>query len=90
MIGPKEIDVSEMAPQRGLTTGEWVTCENGHHIARVAKPVAVGDRINEKLPLSDWTTSEPQLGAAQVEPCRVCGGAWWGGGHVLHFEDGWR
>lgn len=84
--------------------GEWVTCERGHRICRVAKDIEPG-ALHDDAFFADWQQEAPKHGT-DPRPCARCGGKWFRGTiriplelpgaelevpMGLHFEEGgWR
>lgn len=67
--------------------GEWVTCEAGHRICRIAKDIPYGG-LYDPAYFMDWKQPEPKVGTLE-QPCVVCGAEWFRG-MSLHFGGGWR
>lgn len=73
-------------------SGEWVTCENGHRICRVARDIQQGELMQPENKLVEWQQPKPVSGQRSEQiRCGLCGAKWFGS-HLgkLHFEDGWR
>lgn len=69
--------------------GEVVTCENGHEICVIAKPLISGQIMSVDL-FQDWKIEVPQANAI-VEPC-PCGAEYIRGGRAtdIHIGGEWR
>lgn len=74
------------------TSGERVTCENGHHICTFLETVAAGQREVADC-LTDWQQAEPMIGE-YIPNCHQCGAPFYLAGGMFHFGEGvtaaWR
>jgi hypothetical protein len=68
--------------------GEWITCENGHRIARFVKSVKSG-QLFDLYAISEWQQHEPAIGEFPIPRCEKCGAEWCAGSQY-HFLNGWR
>jgi hypothetical protein len=79
------------APKIYAARGEWVRCESGHKICRVAHDLRYGDVED---PAHDWTDWQQPAPAYAERPenikCIVCGAPYFRGNAEFHFADGWR
>lgn len=77
--------------------GEWVTCENGHHICQFTRDVMVGEMFDPAA-MGNWQRPAPERGTMHHDAlCDIrepgaalpCGARWFIGCNY-HFADGWR
>jgi hypothetical protein len=71
--------------------GEWVCCEAGHRVCRLAVDLRYGDMWGNHT-FTEWVQPEPSPGTASSVVCAVrgCSATWWAMDKGLHFKGGWR
>lgn len=71
--------------------GEWVTCEAGHRICRLAKDLRYGDMWGSDT-FTDWKQPEPVAGRDTQAKCQAqgCEALFYDNTKGLHFGGGWR
>ena len=105
-IGRKEREITRARVDQGgalaeldkliyAEEGQWITCENGHPIARYCRTVKFGDAFLPDQHLIDWQQPMPETGVDLPLTCRQCGAPWAkqisGVKCAHHFEgEGWR
>lgn len=70
---------------RTLEAGTKITCENGHFVATLAKPLSSGEVVTAGV--FKFADGQECLNGEAMR-CRKCEASW-GSGSALHTEDGW-
>lgn len=83
--------IKRIDPDRGIYArkDDWVTCENGHLIARLGRTVRVGDDFRS-TDLVSWRQDAPIAGQLETPKCYACGSHFVRPSGEYHFYNGWR
>lgn len=68
--------------------GEILTCESGHDICKVTRPIVCGEPFDVSAFDFCFDQKTPNIGVIEA-PCVKCGARWFKGMYY-HFPNGWR